>query len=241
MSVSDPGTAFGRVFHPEADPTPDGRARAARHIGLPGLPRRRRAGMIALAVALMGGAILGFAYMFQSADHRVPVVMATAEVPAGAVINSNDLGTAQVAAGPGPQLIPAGQLSQVAGHVAATALHPGMLLVPSELTTSQPPGPGQVLVPVPVRPAILPASGLTPGDKVMVVATPGTAGQAGSSGSSPPSLVHQVSGVVEAVNTVPNQDGFDVVDLIVPAQEGTAVAQQASTGQIALLVTSRNP
>lgn len=241
MSVGDPGTSFGRVFHPEADATPGRRARAAKSVQLPRLPRRRRGGMIALALALMGGAILGFAYMFQAAGHRVPVVMVTADVPAGAVITSGDLGTAQVAAGPGPQLIPARQLSQVAGHVAATSLLRGMLLVPSELATSLPPGPGQVLVPVPARPAILPASGLAPGDKVLVVATTGAAGQPGSAGTSPPSLTRPVPGVVQAVNTVPDQDGFDVVDLLVAAPDGAAVARQASTGQIALVVTSRNP
>ena len=82
--------------------------------------------------------------------------------------------------GQGVQVIPASQLSQVVGHVAGTTLHPGMLLIAAELATRRPPNPGQVLVPLPVRPSELPASGLQPGDQVLVVATPGAQGQAGS-------------------------------------------------------------
>jgi hypothetical protein len=45
--------------------------------------------------------------------------------------------------------------------------------------------------------------------------------------------------VVEAVNSVPDQDGYDVVDLLVTSSNGPPVAQQAATGQIAIVVTSR--
>jgi hypothetical protein len=41
------------------------------------------------------------------------------------------------------------------------------------------------------------------------------------------------------VDTVADQDGFDVVDLLVSASDGPAVAQQAATGQIALVITHR--
>jgi hypothetical protein len=49
-----------------------------------------------------------------------------------------------------------------------------------------------------------------------------------------------VAAVVEAVSTSADQSGDDVVDLLVPASLGPAVAQQAATGQIALVVTHRN-
>lgn len=239
------GTSLGKVFHPEASPgataTFNGGGQPAGRVQFPALPRRRRPGMIALGGALLCAGILVSVFLYRSVNHQVPVVIVTANVPAGDVITAGDLGTATVAAGPGLHLIPAGQIGQAAGHVAATALRPGMLLVPSELTTAMPPASGQVLVPVPIRPADLPASGLSAGDHVLLIATPGAAGQSASSSSAAAVLTGPVQGMVEAVSTTPGPDGFDRVDLLLPRALGPAVAKQASTGQVALLITSRNP
>src|SRR5208282_4217283 len=101
-------------------------------------------------------------------------------------------GTTTVAAGPGLQTIPARQLSQVVGLVAATSLRPGTLLASSELTSKLPPSPGQDLVPVAVKPSGLPASGLAPGDQVLVVPTPTAAGGSGAA----PVLTQPVPAVV---------------------------------------------
>ena len=122
------------------------------------------------------------------------------------------------------------------GLVAATPLQRGTLLVPSELTSKLTPGPGQDLVPVALKPSALPASGLTPGDQVLAVATPAS----GGSGTVASVLARPVAAIVEAVSTSTDQSGDDVVDLLVPASLGPAVAQQAATGQIALVVTHRN-
>ena len=203
MSGNDPGLGFGTVFHPEPEPARNGpvrRPRAASPGQLRGLPRRRRPAMIALAAALIGAGILASAALYQRENHQVPVVMVTAPVPVGAVITSADVGTTTVAAGPGLQTIPSRQLSQVVGLVAATSLRPGTLLAPSELTSKLSPGPGQDLVPVAVKPSGLPASGLAPGDQVLVVATPTAAGGSGSGAA--PVLTHPVPAVVEAVNAV---------------------------------------
>lgn len=241
MSGSGSGPAFGTAYHPQPDPAfGNGRASRGRSGQLPPLPRRRRPAMIALSAALVGAGILASAALYQRADHQVPVVVVTASVPAGQTITASDVGTANVAAGPGVQLIPARQLQQVIGQVAGTALHPGMLLAASELTSLLPPGPGQQMVPVPVKPSILPASGLNPGDHVLVVATPGDQGQPGQS-SLPPVFTSPIAGVVAAVNPVPDAGGDDVVDLLVGYPAGAQIAKQASTGQIYLVVTKRNP
>ena len=207
-------------------------------IRLRGLPRRRRPAMLALAVAMVGAGVLVSAAVYQQADHQVSVVTVTQPVPAGAVISPGDLGTARVAVGSGIRIIPASQLGQVAGEIAAVALQPATLLAPSELTTAQPPAPGQELVPASLKQSQLPASGLFPGDHVLIVATPGDQGQTGSSVGSP-SLTAPVPGLVEAVNDVPDGTGLDVVDLLVSDSNGAAVAEQVSTGQFALIVTKR--
>jgi SAF domain len=193
--------------------------------------------MIALAVALIGAGILASAALYQRANHQVPVLLVTAAVPAGSQITSADIGTTTVAAGPGVQTIPARQLSQVVGLVAAVSLRPGTLLASSELTTALPPAKGQVVVPVPLKPQSMPASGLQPGDHVLVTGTPGYQGQAQSGG--PIVIAQPVPGIVEAVDAVPDQDGFDVVDLLVASGSGASLAKQDSTGQIELIVTSR--
>jgi hypothetical protein len=234
--------AVGTAFFPELDVV-SGSARTASTPGAPAgrvrnLPRRRRPTMIALAVAMAGTGVVVSAAIYQRADHQVPVVMVTRAVPAGAVISVGDLGSTSVSLGSGIAVIPASQLRQVAGEVAGVALQPATLLSPSELTSSRPPGPGVELVPAAVRPADLPATGLAAGDRVLVVPTPGVQGQPGTSGGAV-FLAGPVPAVVEAVTSVPDAEGFDVVDVLVSDADAVAVASQVSTGQFALVITRR--
>jgi hypothetical protein len=194
--------------------------------------------MIALAVAMAGAGVVVSAAVYQRADHQVAVVMVTRPVPAGAVLTAADVASTSVTVSPGIRVVLAAQIGQVSGEIAAVALRPSTLLAPSELTTSQPPARGQALVAAAAKPYVLPASGLVAGDHVLVIATPGNQGQAGSPASSP-SLPAPVPAVVEDVNAVPDQDGFDIVDLIVSDASAVAVAGQVSTGQFALIVTRR--
>jgi hypothetical protein len=232
---------IGTAYFPQPD-IPPGTARGGGHGGGPGrlrgLPRRRRPAMIALAVAMAGAGVVVFAAVYQRADHQVSVVMVAEPVPVGAVLAPADLSTTNITVGSGIQVIPAAQVDKISGEIAAVTLRPSTLLAPSELTTAQSPASGQELIPAATKPYAMPASGLQPGDRVLIVATPGQQGQAGSA-SAAPSLSAPVPGVVEAVNNVPDADGFDVVDLLVSDGSATAVAGQISTGQFALIVTKR--
>ena len=194
--------------------------------------------MIALAIALAGAGVLISAEVYQRTNHQVPVVVITKSVPAFGVISASDLGVASVTVPAGVHVIPGRQLSAVTGEIAAVELRPGTLLNPADLTTAQPPASGQVLIPVPVKPQSLPASGLAPGDSVVIIATPGDQGQPSSSNNAP-ALSSPVQGTVAAVDSRADQDGFDVVDLLVASASGNAVAAQVSTGQFALVVTKR--
>jgi hypothetical protein len=231
----------GTAYFPDADLAPNGTSRGGTDGQESGrlrvLPRRRRPAMIALALAMAGAGVVVSAAVYRRADHQVAVVMVTQPVQAGAVITQADLATTTITVASGIQVIPAAQIDQASGEIAAVALRPSTLLAPSDLTTPQPPAPGQALIAAQMKPYSLPASGLEPGDHVLVVATPGLQGQAGPAGAA--SLSAPVSGVVEAVNSVPDQDGFDVVDLLVSDASAAAVASQVSTGQFALIVTKR--
>jgi len=194
--------------------------------------------MIALAVAMAGAGVVVSAAIYQRANHQVAVIMVTQPVTVGAVITPADLSTTGVTVASGIHVIPASQINQVSGEIAAVALQPSTLLAPSELTTIQSPVSGQELIVVPTKPYALPASGLQPGDQVLIVATPGQQGQASSPAAAAP-LGAPVPGVVEGVSSVPDADGFDVVDLLVSDASAVAAASQVSTGQFALIVTKR--
>lgn len=194
--------------------------------------------MIALAVAMTGAGVVVSAAVYQRADRQVAVIMVTEPVPVGARITPADLTTTSITTGSGIKVIPASQVGQVSGEIAAVALRPSTLLAPSDLTTVQSPVSGQELIAAPMKYYALPVSGLQPGDRVLIVATPGQQGQAGSS-AAVPSLTTPVPGVVEAVSNMPDSDGFDVVDLLVADRSAAAVASQVSTDQFALIVTKR--
>ena len=232
---------IGTAFFPDPDVPANGSAGPAAKpdaTRLRRLPRRRRPAMVALAIALAGAGVIVSAAVYRQADHQLAVVMVTQPVAAGGIITAADLASTNVTVGAAIQVIPAAQIGQVSGEIAAVTLRPATLLAPSELTVSQPPGPGQALVPAPVRPYVLPASGLFPGDHVLVIATPGDQGQPGAS-SAAPVLSVPVPAVVGAVDNIPDQDGLDVVDLLVSTATATAVAEQVSTGQFALVVAKR--
>jgi hypothetical protein len=217
-----------------------GKAAPPPRAAVPGpVPRQRRRSILALGVVLAGLGVLAGAWTFTSFSHRVEVLAAARNLPAGTRITAADLAPVAISAGGGIKVVPARQEAQVTGQTAAVAILAGSMLIPADLTTAPVPGPGQQLVPVALKASQLPAGGLVPGDQVLVVATPGAAGQAGSgSGQQPltqavPATVYQVS--------APDDSGTVVVDLLVAAGKGPAVAQQDSTGQIALVVTSGGP
>jgi hypothetical protein len=230
---------FGTVYFPAPDTVAvqpgDGRATPSQ---LRPLPRRRRPMMIVASALLVGLGILISVAMYQRLNHQVQVLVVQRDVAAGSVITAADLGTASIATS-GVSDVPAEQRDQVIGLVAASALHPGMLLAASDLVSSLPPAPGQVLVGVSLRPSALLASGLAPGDHVTLIGTPGVIGENSSGGSPNDSLITPVAGVVQAVDATPNQDGEVVVDVLVPASAGAAVVQQDSTGQIGLMITKQ--
>lgn len=214
----------------------DGTAGPARGPLAP-VPGHRRRSMLALGVVLAGLGALAGAWVFTSLSHRAEVLALTRNVAMGAQVTAADLAPVAISAGSAVTSIPVRQEGQVTGLVAAVGLRAGTLLVPADLTSALVPGVGQQLVPVALKSDQLPASGLVTGDLVLVVPTPGAAGQ---QASGPAVLAQDVPAAVYRV-AGPDQNGTVVVDLLVTAGQGPLVARQASTGQIALVVTPRRP
>ncbi|WP_395110233.1 SAF domain-containing protein [Actinomadura sp. SCN-SB] len=201
------------------------------------LPRSGRRSRVLLGLVLIAVSATVVAWLFVTAGQRVEVLMVVRDVPVGAKIGRADLAVTRAAVDPAVQAIPAAQADSVVGRIAATDLRTGSLLTHRQVTTALAPGQGQQIVAVGVRSAQLPAGGLRPGDQVLVVATPGSGGQDTAASAAAP-LTRDVAATVDRV-AAPDADGMVVVNLLVGAEAGPAIARQASLGRIALVVTAR--
>jgi hypothetical protein len=207
---------------------------SARSAALPPLPRHRRRGMVAISIALIAVGALGAAYLVTGLDKRSAVIVAARDIPVGQQLAAEDLAEAMVGAEPGVAMIPARQLPEVVGQMAATDLPQGTLLGPASISGEPSPREGEQLVPVALKPSQLPARGLKPGDHVVVIITPGEQAVPGQQQEPP---AGDVAAVVDRV-AGPGSEGLVVVDLLVEAGSGALIARHAAGGRIAVLLTS---
>ncbi|TFV92224.1 flagellar biosynthesis protein FlgA [Blastococcus sp. CT_GayMR20] len=195
--------------------------------------RRRRPALLALAVTMVILGALGATYLATSLGQTSPVIAMAREVPWGQPVTAADLVEARITSDPALEPIPYGERDEVVGLVAATTLAPGSLLTRQALTDQRLPGPGQQLVGVGVSAVQLPATTLRPGDDVLLVPVAAGTAPAGSGAGG--------SGVVEATvvqSGPPGADGLRVVDVLVDAADGPAVAARAAAGLVAIVVVA---
>lgn len=191
--------------------------------------RVRRPGVLiaGAGLAIIGG--LGAATMAASAGDRQPVLVAAHDVAAGHTITAQDLTEALVAVDAGVSVLPVEALDQVIGQVAAAALPAGSLLAAGDLVPEGPPAAGQVVVPLPVTTTMMPAAGLEPGDRLLVVDTP--LAQADPTPGDPQEFPVEVTAIAP-----PDVNGVVVVDVAVDSEVGSQVAKRAATGRFVLVV-----
>jgi hypothetical protein len=210
----------------------------ARPTRLAGLPRRRRPVFAALGVGVVAlGAAVTVSLVAGAGAHTAVLAVAR-PVPVGGVLSAADLTVARVPHHGALAPVAAGDRSRIVGQRAAVTLTPGSLLTPADVTTRPVPASGEQLVAVALKPGQLPATGLRAGNRVLVVVTPGE----GSGGSTP----GRASGSTSAAGSTPmtatvhaaspsGQDGSVVVDLLATGSDGVTIAQESSTGQVALV------
>ncbi|MDF5759045.1 SAF domain-containing protein [Spongiactinospora sp. TRM90649] len=190
------------------------------------LPNRRNPMLLAASVGLTAlGALIAW-QLYGVAGHRTPVLVMARDVPIGQELQAQDLRPVALGLDAAVQALDASGKSTVIGRRAAVDLKAGSLLSPAHVTDALVPAPGQVIVPVALKPSQLPARGIQSGDQVMATAVP-----AGSAPADHPARVDRVG--------QPDADGLVVVDLVVPATDGTALARQAAEGKIAIVLQSR--
>lgn len=209
--------------------------------------RRRRPGLIALSVALIAAGGLSGALLFTASGQRSSVLVVTRDVPVGTALTEADLAPASLALDPVVKAVPAAKKTGLVGQRAAVALKAGSLLSPGQVTAVSLVKTGEQLVGVALKPSQLPASRLSPGQKVLIVSTPdpaqGGAGAtpgAGKPGEAASALVPKtLAATVVAVGVAAPATGVVVVDVAVPAADGPVLASRVATGAVALIVAAQ--
>jgi hypothetical protein len=204
-------------------------------------------------VVLVGG-VIAFAGA-QVVTKHTQVLAVALNVPVGATVTDADLSVASVTKDPNLSPIPASDRSQVVGMIAQVGLVKGELLTRAQLGTSSGFTAGQMLVALALKQGQFPARGLSPGQRVLIVATPGANGatpgsgsgalggsSTGSSANIPGSASEAatpgsgIEATVAEVGSMNPATQVTVVDVRVSSADGVSVAQLASTGNVAVIL-----
>lgn len=226
------GDGPARLLGPRAGAQADGPTDSPETRRLPQTPAplvpvrgRRRPWLVALGAFLAATGALLVVWMVGAAGQRQEVLVLRQDVPYGQPVTDADLAVTRVSVDPGVEVVPAADRDRVAGLVAATTLTAGALLTPASVEAAGEPGPGRVLVPVPLAAERLPAGGLRPGDRILAV---GTASAESASTLAIPSSVVRVGSM--------DVNGVSVVDVTVAAQDGSRLAVAAAQGAVAIVL-----
>lgn len=184
-------------------------------------------------------AMLGVAAAVTSVSDRQHVLAVAHDVPAGAKLKKSDLVVADVADDPALKPVSADRRQDLVGRYTTVGLRAGSLLTGSQTSRHNGLSAGKQMVGVEAKRGQLPAKALAPGDKVLVVPTPGKDGavsssSSGSSGSGDKGGDDPITGTVASVSGA-DASGAVVVNLAVSNVDGTELATRAASGDVALV------
>ncbi|WP_254781870.1 SAF domain-containing protein [Modestobacter sp. DSM 44400] len=182
---------------------------------------------------LLGGLIAFAAGRMLTAQTAVLAV--AQDVQVGSTITADDLTTANVTSDPNLSPIPASQQPQIVGMVAQVPLVRGGLLTRAQVGTGSGLTAGELLVALPLKEGQFPARGLTPGQQVLIVPTPGATGSTSATGTAERTERPTEATVAEVGEANPTTQ-VTVVDVRLREDDGATVAQLASTGNLALIL-----
>lgn len=214
---------------PPVAATPAPRTAAARR-------RTSRRSLVASVLVILLGGLLALVAGRMLTQHT-DVLAVARDVPPGSTVTAEDLTVASVTSDPNLSPIPASQQSRIVGMVAQVALVRGELLTRGQLGTSDGFVAGEMLVALPLKEGQFPARGLTSGQHVLIVTTPGSnhgvtpADDSGAAGGN-----RQIAATIAEVGDTNPATQVTVVDVRVGSEDGAAVAGLASTGNLALVL-----
>lgn len=225
-------------------------------------PRRWRLVLSGCAVGLLLGMGGGWAAAHATGDESRAVLVVTRDLPAGAVITEQDVGSAELDTGD-VAVLGAESVGDAVGRVLRAPVEAAAPLTPAVLTAAPRPGAGQVLVPLALPAGQAPVRALAPGARVRAVAVIPAALTAPTSreGAAVAADLRKrlprpgstlVAGAVVATvhlgaptpSTAGDQSGASgalVVELVVAAKDAPALLAAAQSQAVTLVLTEEVP
>lgn len=133
--------------------------------------RQRNVPWMVLGVILVIGGALVFAAVASAMAGRQAVLAMAHAVPAGQVVQDDDLVVVNLASDGNLRAIAAGDRHTVVGQTAALDLIEGTLVTRDHLGAGSGPGEGKAVIGLALAPGQVPSSELAPGDRVEVLDT----------------------------------------------------------------------
>ncbi len=195
-----------------------------------GVPPRRQWGRVAIGALLaLLGAWAGM-ILVATAGGREETLALAGDVTRGEQIERDDLDVVRVAADAGVETVPAGDLDDVVGQIAASDLPSGSLLAREHLlgeserlvTTDE------AVVGARLAPGAAPRGEVPPGTPVLVVIGPAATG-------AEPGDVVEVTGWLRDIGDPAENTGAREASLVVPASSAAGVAAAAADERIAVV------
>ncbi len=195
----------------------------------PVLPGRRNPRWIALGVvAICLGGLLSYV-IYARAATTISVVTVAQTVARGEIVEAGDLTTLTLRGGSVPQAIPAAQLPDLVGQRALFDLPAGSIIPSTAIGAQSIPGPGRAVVGLKLADGRVPATLLSPGVPVRLVALP----------DPDRTVKDKLAGtrfLGSVVNLSPGADGTSsLVNVEVNAKDADLVARLAATDRVALV------
>jgi hypothetical protein len=186
-------------------------------------------------VLLVALGALGNVWLLSATTNAQEVVAARSTIERGSVIERDDLMVVRIELDPSLRTVPGDGLAALVGQRAALDVAAGSLLTSDAVSAELVPPAGQSLVGIGVDLSRIPGTALMAGDEVRVVSTPDATGL----------TAEAAQGAFEAV-VVSIEQGTDatgiaqaILTLQVPTPDSASLAAMAATGNVAVVLDSR--
>ncbi len=206
--------------------------------------RRRPLLLVAAIAAVCLGALLG-AWAWTTGTTQTEVVALRNNVQRGAIIQAADLQRVRLGVDPSLKTVPGANLASLVGKRAGQDMQAGSLVNPAAVSDAVVPGNGTSMLGLELTPAQMPAVRLLNGDHVRIVATQGKTGAApttttpGNAPAAPIVIPATVDSVAQVGDSKAGTTQTTIVNVIVDEGAAADLASKASSGNIALVLDSR--
>ena len=203
--------------------------------------RRRKPLFYVICIGLMCLGAVVSAFAFTRASHSQQVVAVVTTIHAGQTVTAGDLKLVDLNSDTELQTVPAAQESAIVGQVAQLDMAAGSVVTPDSFGKVSIPGKGQAVVGLSLTPAQMPASSISVGDEVSLVAV---GDDSSATFATDTATIEGTAVGVSAPNASGTsggdaQTGNSVVDVSVPSSAAPGLAAKAANGKVALVLDSR--